>query len=48
MPLCASAPRGASSKRPALDDEENVMNYHGPVKRLDLPAGNTEIPGLPG
>src|SRR5260370_17893857 len=25
--------------RPAPDKEEKVMNYHGLVKRLDLPAG---------
>jgi len=29
---------GTSSKRPSPDNEENVMNYHGLVKRLDLPA----------
>ena len=30
---------GTSSKRPSPDNEENVVNYHGLVKRLDLPAG---------
>src|SRR3954454_4613661 len=34
-----AAPGGTSSKRPAPDNEENIMNYHGLVKRLDLPAG---------
>jgi Dihydrofolate reductase len=29
----------SSATGPAHDDEENVMNYHGLVKRLDLPAG---------
>jgi hypothetical protein len=30
---------GTSSKRPSPGNQENVMNYHGLVKRLDLPAG---------
>jgi hypothetical protein len=33
------APRSTSGKRPAHDNQENVMKYHGLVKRLDLPAG---------
>jgi hypothetical protein len=29
----------ATNELPALGNEETVMNYHGLVKSLDLPAG---------
>jgi hypothetical protein len=32
----AAVPRSTSRKRPAYDNQENVMNYHGLVKRLEL------------
>jgi len=34
----AVAPPQHQQKAPAHDNKENVMNYHGLVKRLDLPA----------
>jgi hypothetical protein len=39
--VLAAVPRPSQHqrKRPAHDNQENVMNYHGLVKRLDLPAG---------